>query len=218
MANNAPLHVPVPASTARAVHVQPGQHVRVTDTHGGQVGDVFVVVADNPGEHLSAAHTRLHVNRLFPRPGEQFVTTARRPILRLVEDTSPGYHDMLVPACDPARYRQLGAPEGHPSCAMNLRDALEAYDAHGSTGAGLPAGAGRDAVPAVPQPVNVFMRVPVADDGTISLLSAMSGPGDAITFEAELDCLVVVSACPQDLSDINQKQPTSLAIDVLDSR
>ena len=137
----------VPARTGRAVRVQRGDHVRVVDLAGAQVGDLFAYVATPDGitaEHLSASHTRAAVSRLFPAVGEAFVTDRRRPILTLVEDTSPGVHDLLIAACDDARYAALGVPD-HPSCARNLRDAL---------------GVSLDVVP---QPINVFMRVPIGD-------------------------------------------------------
>ncbi|MEV5961031.1 urea carboxylase-associated family protein [Kribbella sp. NPDC051952] len=190
---------PVPARTGRAVQVRRGDHVRVVDIAGGQVGDLFAYVASPSGvttEHLSAAHTRTATSRLFPAIGEAFTTDLRRPILTLVKDTSPGRHDLLIAACDDARYADLGVPD-HPSCARNLRDALSVR------------------VDVVPQPVNVFMQVPVRADGTLDWLPAATAPGDSITFRAELDCVVMVSACPQDLTVINGARPTGLAIDVL---
>jgi uncharacterized protein len=189
--------IDVPGGTGRAVPVRAGERIRVVDVLGGQVGDVFAVTAD--GEHHSAAHTRTHTRRLFPAVGEQFVTDRRRPILTLVADTSPGEHDMLIAACDPQRYALLGAP-GHRSCAENLREALAA--------AGLP-GSGP-----TPQPINVFMRIPVGTDGSLTWLPAPTAAGDAITFRAELDAVVVVSSCPMDIVGINRGAPSPLAVEV----
>jgi uncharacterized protein YcgI (DUF1989 family) len=190
--------VVVPAGAGRALWVRRGEQVRLIDVEGGQVGDVFAFAADDPGEHLSASHTRTSTGRLFPLIGEQFVTTRRRPILTLVEDTSPGVHDMLIAACDPARYRALGTAE-YASCADNLRDAMARIGMN---------------VDVVPQPVNVFMNIPVAPSGELSWLPATSRPGDAVTFQAEMDCAVVVSACPMDLNAINGERPTELAVEL----
>lgn len=155
---------------------------------GRQVGDLFAVVVGSSFEWLSAAHTRGHVSRLFPQVGESFVTDQRRPVLTLTEDTSPGRHDMLIPACDPARYRALGVHGWHASCAENLRTAL--------AGTGVEVGT-------VPQPVNVFMDIPVTSDGDLLWHESPAGPGAAVALRAELDCLVVVSACPQDIVGVN---------------
>jgi uncharacterized protein YcgI (DUF1989 family) len=48
-------------------------------------------------------------------------------------------------------------------------------------------------------------------------LPALTRAGDAITFEASMDCVVVVSACPMDLNPINGDHPTALALDVITS-
>ena len=189
----------VPAGEGRAVTVRAGQRVRVIDVEGGQVGDVFAFAADDPAEYLSASHTRTHTSRLFPHVGEAFVTNRRRPILTLVADTSPGAHDMLIAACDPERYLAFGVAE-HASCADNLRTALSQHGLHTDV---------------IPQPVNVFMRIPVDPNGDLRWLSAASRAGDAITFAAAMDCVVVVSACPQDLNAINGDRPTAMEIEIL---
>ncbi|WP_345360128.1 urea carboxylase-associated family protein [Actinoallomurus liliacearum] len=191
----------VPARDARAVRLAAGDRVRVVDLEGRQVGDVFCFAAEDPSEALSAAHTRTQLGRLFPALWESFVTDRRRPILTLVDDTSPGVHDMLIAACDPARYQALGVEGRHASCAENLHRAL------GEVGL-------RTAV--VPQPVNVFMRISIEEDGGLTWLPALSLPGDSVTFEAAMDCVLVVSACPQDVVGINGgNEPTALALDLL---
>ncbi|SDN03678.1 DUF1989 domain-containing protein [Allokutzneria albata] len=191
--------VTVPARQGRAVRVRAGDLVRVSTPRGAQVGDLFAFVSGDLTEHLSASHTRGHVNRLFPEVGEQFVTTRRRPVLTLVEDTSPGRHDMLIPACDPERYRQLGHTGQHASCAENLTTALR------ELGIGITT---------VPQPVNVFMDIRAAPNGELEWRSSPAAAGAAVTFRAELDCVVVVSACPQDLVGINGTETGPLLIEI----
>ncbi|WP_157233414.1 DUF1989 domain-containing protein [Kibdelosporangium phytohabitans] len=191
----------VPAREGRAVRVSAGQLIRVSTPEGAQVGDFFAFCASDPVEHLSAAHTRGHTSRLFPVPGEPFVTDRRRPILTLTDDTSPGRHDMLIAACDPARYELLGHHGWHASCAENLKAAMRELEVDVTT---------------VPQPVNFFMDIPVTADDVIEWRSSPAAPGDAVTLRAELDCFVVVSACPQDLVDVNGMRPGPLEIEILD--
>ena len=123
-----------------------GDRIRVIDPNGGQVADVFAFCADDLSEYHSAQHTRVWVDRLFPHVGEQFVTNHRRPILALEADTSPGIHDMLCAACDPARFALLGAPGWHASCEENLQRAMAALGHEGIV---------------IPQPINLFMNIPV---------------------------------------------------------
>ena len=192
--------VEVPAREGRGVRVAAGQRVRVIDVEGGQVADTFAFRADDVSEYHSAEHTRAVVSRLFPRPGEHFVTNHRRPILQLDEDTSPGIHDMLCAACDPERYAGLGVQGWHASCRENLERAM--------------AELGFEHVE-IPQPINLFMNIPVRADATLGWEPAPTRAGDSVTFRAQMDCIVVVSACPQDLVPINNMRPTAVAIELL---
>jgi uncharacterized protein len=191
----------VPGGVGRAVRVGEGQYFRVTDVAGGQVGDLFAFSLTDPAEYASAEHTRVAIRRLFPRPGDPVLTNRRRPILSVVEDTSPGRHDMLYAACDPARYVLLGADSAHRSCAGNLREAV------GEHGLGLPS---------VPQPLNIFMDVRAQEDGTLVSHPASSRPGDYVAFRAAMDCLVVLSSCPMDLVNISAGGITPLELRVYD--
>ena len=191
--------VVVPPREGRAVRVERGRRFRAVDLEGHQCGDLFAFVADDVREYASAEHTRVHVDRLFPRPGEDFVTNRRRPILTLVEDRSPGIHDMLCAACDPARYALLGAEGWHASCEENLQKAMLELGHEGI---------------AIPQPINLFMNIPVGEGGTIGWEPAPTGAGDSVTLRAEMDIVVAVSACPQDLVPINSGDPTEIVLEV----
>jgi uncharacterized protein YcgI (DUF1989 family) len=193
--------IDVPACEGRAVRVEAGKCFRVIDLDGGQVCDMWVFVAADPGEWQSAEHTRAAVRRLFPAVGESFVTNRRRRILTLVRDESPGLHDMLIAACDPVRYVQYGVEEPHASCADNLRRALSAH--------GVELGH-------VPQPINLLMNTPPGADGRIVDGQAQTTAGDSTVFRAELDCVVVVSACPFDVFPISSGPLTGLAIELVE--
>ena len=71
-------------------------------------------------------HTKPSIEKLFPREGDAAYTNHRRPIVTLLEDRSPGQHDMQYAACDRWRYIELGGPEhaDHASCENNLHQAL----------------------------------------------------------------------------------------------
>ena len=189
----------VPPGEGRAVMVREGQHVRVVDVEGGQVGDLFAVAAADPGEFASASHTRVAIAKLFPRPGDPVLTNRRRPILSVTADTSPGRHDMLYAACDPARYALLGAEPAHRSCAQNLRESLSGHQISPL---------------AVPQPLNVFMDVRAGEDGTLTSHPASSRPGDYLAFHALMDCVVVLSSCPMDIVPISAGGITPLEVQV----
>jgi uncharacterized protein len=193
-------NIHVPAREGRGFKLRARDRVRVIDPEGGQVADVFAFSVDDSSEYHSAEHTRAHVSRLFPRVGEHFVTNRRRPILTLEADDSPGIHDMLCAACDPTRYQGLGVEGWHASCQENLLGAMRQLGVQRVE---------------VPQPINLFMNIPVHADGTLEQGAARSARGDYVELRCELDCLVVLSACPQDIVQTNALAPTPLAIELV---
>ena len=192
--------IEVPARGGRAVHVDAGTAFRIVDIEGRQVADFFAFNAADVGEHHSAMHTRAGTDRLFPRMGEPFMTNRRRPIMTLERDDTPAVHDMLIAPCDPERYAELGVEGRHASCRENLELAMRAL--------------GHDGI-CIPASINLFMNIPVAADGGLGWEPAPTAPGDSITLRAVMDCIVVVSACPQDVVPINDNNPTSIAIELL---
>lgn len=187
----------VAAGQGRAVRLAAGEAVRIALPEGPQVADLFAFAAADLGESLSTEHTRSCIERLTPRPGEFFYSSRRRPMLRLVEDSSPGFHDMLLSACDRQRYALLGHAGPHRNCADNLREALAAL--------GL-------VPPDIPSPVNLFQNVAVAADGTLAIRPPRAARGDSVVLEAAMDLVLVVSACPMDIAPTNGADRTPRAI------
>lgn len=191
--------IPIPAGTGVAFHVARGEFVQLIDLEGQQAADFFAFNALDVSEYLSAEHTRVFVDRLFPQVGHSFATNLRRPIVKLQEDHSPGIHDMLFAACDPARYEHYGVP-GHPSCADNLWKAM--------------ARLGYDRIH-IPQPANFFMNVAVLPDGRVDFRPPLSKAGDWVLLKAMMDAIFAISACPQEFNPANNYNPTDLLAKVL---
>ncbi len=186
----APQRHLIPARKGVACHVRRSQVLKVINTYGSQVVDFWAFDVTNLGEYLSMEHTRTAIGRITPKVGDTLVTNRRRPILSVVEDTSPGVHDTLIASCDIYRYALLGHEGYHDNCTDNLSSALTTI--------------GLERV-VQPCPFNLFMNIPVRDGGEVSFEPPVSRPGDAISFQAEMDSVVVFSACPQDMVPINGK-------------
>lgn len=159
-------------------------------------------------EYLSMAHTRASTLHLVPRVNDVLVSNLREPMLTLIEDSSPGIHDTLIPACDPQRYKAIGVEnwEQHGSCAENLVLALkELNDRAGLKG---PKGVGASVtVNSVPAPLNLFMNIPwQGDKGELSFEAPKGKEGDYVRLRAERDVVVIMSACPNDVQEINKGQ------------
>ena len=194
----------IPARRGSAAFVQRGQMVKIINTHGEQVVDTWAFIRHDLREFMSMEHTRATLVKIMPGVGDCLYTTRRRPILKIVADTSPGIHDTLMAACDSHRYGLLGCTEYHDNCTDNLWAAMH--------GLGL-------TPPETPSPLNLFMNIPWQSGGELSFDPPVTRPGDAITFEALLDAVVVFSACPQDILPINGTagHPTEAHFQVIDT-
>ena len=170
-----------------AVPLRAGQSLVLRNTHGTQVVDTWALMQADPGEYLSVEHTRRVTGHLCPRVGDIWVSNRRSPMLTLTEDSFDGTHDMLVACCDPWLYAHLGAQAGHANCRDNFLAALAAQGV---------------SPPGVPNPVNLWMNVPVAGNH-VSLAPPVSTPGDHVTLRAEADLWLVLSACPMDITPVN---------------
>ena len=194
--------ITIPARRGKAALLSRGQSVVVINTHGQQVVDTWAFRRDDLTEFMSMEHSRTSLGRIMPVVGQSMVTNHRRPILTLVEDTSGGIHDTLLAACDRYRYELLDCDGYHDNCNDNLAAALAEL--------GLQP-------PETPSPWNLFMNIPVAQDGSVSFQPPVCGPGDHVTLLAEMDCVVAFSACPQDVVPINGSEclPTEAHFQVI---
>ncbi len=178
----------IPARRGKAARLERGKSIRVINTHGTQVVDTWAFNADDLAEFMSMEHSRPTWKHTMPRVGAALLTNKRRPILTMVEDSSPGIHDTLISACDRYRYENLGHKGYHESCTENLHLAMAEL--------GLKP-------PEVPCPLNMWMNIPVRPDGSLSFEPTVSKPGDHVLLRAEMNVIVVFSACPMDLTPIN---------------
>ncbi len=178
----------IPPRKGRAVRIGSGQAIQIINTHGAQVVDTWVFNAEDPTEFLSNEHMRATLGKLWPGQGDALITNRRRPIMVLEEDTSPGRHDTLIAACDDYRYGLLGCEEYHDNCTDNLHAAMRRIGV---------------AMTECPSPLNLWMNIPLAADGSTRWGEPLSKSGDHVVLRAQMDCIVAMSACPQDILPIN---------------
>jgi uncharacterized protein YcgI (DUF1989 family) len=208
----------IPARSGAFAHLHPGQKLKISNPHGNQVVDTWAFTAVTDGskrevfsfKYLSMIHTRSALAKLTLAANDILRDNEREPMLTLLEDTCDGVHCMLFAACDMHRYKQLGA-EGHDSCGENLKAELskvallfETASNNGSLCAAL-ASASQAAEAWLPDPVNLFMNVPVTaleegKGGKLRLAPPVCPKGGCVVLKAEVECVIVMSACPMDLA------------------
>jgi uncharacterized protein YcgI (DUF1989 family) len=193
----------IPARRGKATRLRCGQSIKIINTHGEQVVDTWAFLEDHLTEFMSTEHTRATLLKLRPEVGDRLVTNKRRPILTLAEDTSPGVHDTLIAACDNERYGLLGCTHYHDNCTDNLHAAMAALGLRATE---------------TPSPLNLFMNIPWTGPGRLSFEAPATRKGDYVVLRADLDCVVAMSACPQDMLPINGSgcMPTEAHFQILD--
>ena len=186
------------ATKGTAIKLCKGEAISVINLHGNQVVDAWAVNLTDASECSALEHTRSINSNMFFEQGMTLVSNLRRPMLRLIEDSSPGRHDTLLCPCNAAIYQELGCTDYHRSCTDNFHEALAEQGIHCSY---------------TPASLNLFMNVPVAEDGSVQRVPPRSKAGDRVTLLAEMDLIVVLSACPQDITPINGtgRQPSDIA-------
>jgi uncharacterized protein len=179
----------IPARRGRAARLLKGQSIKIINTHGSQVIDTWCFSAEDLSEFMSMEHMRPTIGTIFPKKGHYLTSNRRRPILYFAEDTSPGIHDTLLAACDDYRYGLLGCKDYHDNCTDNLHAAMRQIGLH---------------APETPSPLNLWMNIPVdPKNGNTTFAAPVSKAGDYVILRAEMDCIVAMSSCPQDILPIN---------------
>jgi uncharacterized protein len=192
--------ITIPARHGKAAFVKKGQRVKVINTHGTQVVDTWAFNANNLREFMSMEHLRVWTGHYRAKAGDALITNMRRPILKWLEDTSPGVHDTMMAACDRYRYQLLGCKTYHRNCDDNMWEAMIEAGFHPSE---------------TPSPLNLWQNTPIEPDGSISQRPTASKRGDHVLFRAEMDAVVCFSACPQDILPINSKNPKSAHFQII---
>jgi uncharacterized protein YcgI (DUF1989 family) len=190
----------VAGGTGWGTEVVAGSLVRIVDVKGKQVGDLVLLRAADPTDRLSVGNTRKMTSSLFVSTGAVLWSTTYRQLARIEVD-SVGRHDLIASACTPydypLRFGERGV--GHRACLTNLREVLAPW--------GIPEHG-------IPDPMNVFMNQVVHPDGSTEVLEPLSKPGDHLDLRMLEDCMLALSACPQDLTKCNGWNITDLRVEI----
>ena len=187
----------------RAVELGLGQVLRIEDIEGAQCSDLVFYNLHDFDERYSPANT-VNVNRhIYLGEGCGLYSTRCNKMLTIVADTV-GRHDCICGSCSPElnalRYGDRAI--GKRTCRENLADAVAPYGIRPVD---------------IPYSFNNFMNFSVAESGEITYGETVSKPGDYIDLRADMDVLVAISNCPQELNEANAFNPTTLRLTVLDS-
>ena len=184
--------------TGVAVELSVGDLLTVIDPEGSQVSDLVAVSRRDPREILSNGRTFDYEETIRLTTGARLWSNRSNPMLSIVEDTV-GLHDFLLTPCSQATFEHFYPDEPvHRGCFGNLAAALEPY------------GVEPDGIPTA---FNVFMNVPLAKDGRLTVEPPKSTAGDFIRFRAEMNLIVGLTACSAYASNGGSFKPIDYAIE-----
>lgn len=66
----------------------------------------------------------------------------------------------------------------------------------------------------MPDPVNLFQNSTPGQDGTLTVHTAASQPGDSVTLRLARDAIVVLTACSVDTWPTNNQHPTPMLVNL----
>ncbi len=158
-----------------------GQQLSVIDPRGCQVADLLAYNAADIGEVISSGRTLDYASKLFLSTGNILYSNRSNPMLRIVHD-DVGRHDFLLTPCSVDTFRIIyGDTNPHRGCFGNLATAL------------APWGIVADMIPTA---FNCFMNVVIdGSSGTFTVEPPLSKADDKITFAAEMDLIIGLTAC-----------------------
>ena len=180
MSADAGTHEIAPRSGV-AFTLDKGDRLTVIDPRGEQVADLLAFNRHDLDEVISSGRTLDYASRIYLTTGDPLYSNRSNVLLRIVEDTV-GRHDFLLTPCSADTFRIIyGDADPHRGCFGNLAHAIAPY------------GVAADRIPVA---FNCFMNVPVdGATGTFTVEPPLSRAGDHITFEAERDLVIGLTAC-----------------------
>ena len=163
-----------------AIELAQGELLTVIDPEGMQVSDLIALSRNDIREVLSNGRTFDYEESTRLTTGWRLWSNRSQPMLKIIEDTV-GVHDFLLTPCSQQTFEHFYPDKPvHRGCFGNLAEALSAY------------GIDPDDVPTA---FNIFMHVPVRDDGRLSVEPSVSKAGDHIKFRAEMELVIGLTAC-----------------------
>jgi uncharacterized protein len=185
-----------------AFRVRRGEILRISDPYGEQVADLFAFKGDDLACSLSSGRSIDYASKIFLSTGDVLYANDSRRMFTIGTDTV-GRHDFLLTPCSQEMFEILYQHHGHhPSCFENLYTALGKFGIRPEQ---------------IGTTFNVFMKVDVGSDGTVSVDVPKSKPGDYIELHAEMDLICALTSCSAEKSNNGTFKPIDYEVIVSSS-
>lgn len=188
----------IPPRSGVAFPLDKGQRLTVTDAFGTQVADLVAYCRDDVREVISNGKTLDYEETTRLTTGNRLWSN-RSQILLTIEADSVGCHDFLLAPCSIDTFIHFYPDKPlHHGCFGNLAQALRPFGIEPDN---------------IPTAFNCFMNVAIDQEGRISVLPPCSKAGDKITFLAEQDLIIGLTACSAYASNGGSFKPIDYRIE-----
>ncbi len=183
--------------TGAAFRLHKDQLLTVTDLEGEQVADLVAFNAQDTREAISSGRSIDYANTIYLTAGHKLYSNRSRPMLTILRD-DVGRHDFLLTPCSRETFQIIyKRHDYHPSCFENLATHLREFHIEPD---------------AIPVSFNIFMNVIINADGALHIRPPLSRAGDSVTFRAEMDLFVGLTACSAELTNNGTFKPIGFTI------
>jgi len=186
----------IPAQGYSALELSKGQVLRCVDVEGKQVPDIVCFNARDLSDEINLANSQLINKQQELRKGATIVSVRCNPMLKIIEYSNE-YCYTYGSMCSEELNRQRYGVANTINCRDNFAAAL------------APWGITRTQVPNAFVP---FMRVELESNGSLEIKEPTTVPGDFYDMRAEMDLVVAISNCPQELNPVNGFSPTPMGV------
>jgi urea carboxylase-associated protein 1 len=188
----------VPARAPWGARIAANDVLTIIDLEGQQAVDFLCYDGADPQDRYCATNTVKVQGNIFVGLGSVLYSDSGKSLMTVIEDTV-GKHDTIYGCCsNPNNLLRYGV-HTTLSCYSNFETVLKRYDLDRS---------------AIVSNVNLFMSVPVLEDGSAGVATAAPRPGSRVALRAERDVLAVLSNCPQMHNPCNGYNPTPIRVTV----
>jgi uncharacterized protein YcgI (DUF1989 family) len=188
--------------SAIAFIVTRGDILRVIDSEGGQVADLVAFSKNDLSERLDQSRTRINNWKYRVTTGDRIYSNKDNVMFEIGED-KVGIHDLTFPGCSTFAYERLLKVGKRKGCLENLSDALRHF--------------GYKLSPSdIPSPFSLFMDVEYdLKSNTPKINPAASKAGDYVDMRVEMDCVVAISSCADDVTNCNHGRCKPLEVSII---
>lgn len=191
----------LPGKSYTAFTMQAGQVLHIEDVEGKQVADLICFNLRDLTDRLNNENVMLLNRTHNPTKSHTLYSNNCHQMCTIIEDTVGRNYPGGAMCSEELNFLRYGV-RGTANCRDNLTAAVR------------PWGIAKHELPGAFAP---FMNVIHHPDGRAEIAEPTSKPGDFIEFRAEMDLLVAISVCPQELNPVNGWKSTPLRIALYES-